>query len=95
MAELIGNCSCPLCGNNKARVKLSKAQLAVLTCNSCNCQLFARSDRSDELVRKLIKIEQPPAPPAAKPDDEPAPKPAKEKPADKTREKVAGGDWGI
>ncbi len=54
MATLIGKASCPLCGSKKARVTLSKAGLSVLTCNSCNCQLFARSDRSDELLRAQL-----------------------------------------
>jgi hypothetical protein len=46
-------------------VSLSSKKLPCLTCNGCNIQLFARSDRSDELVRALIR-------PAASQD---APKP--------------------
>jgi len=51
-AELIGPCRCPLCGG-KARLTLAKSQLAVITCNGCNFQGFARSDRSDELLRGM------------------------------------------
>lgn len=54
---------------------MSKAQLAVLTCNRCNCQLFTRSDASDEKLRgRLIAEAKPePAPAAAPVDPDPAP----------------------
>jgi hypothetical protein len=52
-AELIGRCKCPLCGG-VARLSLAKTQLSVLTCNGCNFQGFARSDRSDEKLRALL-----------------------------------------
>lgn len=72
-ADLIGRCRCPVCGSDKARLTLAKSLLSVLTCNGCNFQGFARSDRSDELLRSRLIAE-----PAAKPDQqpEPAPKPA-------------------
>jgi len=81
-AELIGRCRCPLCGSDKARLSLAKSQLAVMTCNGCNCQLFARSDISDGKLRQLLATEPatPPAPPPpgpepAKPATPPAPPP--------------------
>lgn len=84
-SEKIGACTCPLCGGN-ARLGLAKTQLPVLTCNGCNIQLFARSDRSDGLLRALIRPEkaepaapEPPAPaPAKKAAPAPAPTPTPE-----------------
>eukprot|EP01034_Spumella_vulgaris_P008093 gene8093-10298_t len=75
---------CPIgCGSKKARYTLSAKSLTVGTCNSCNCQVFARSDRSDERLRANIIPDTAPdddAPtvppgPIAKPDDV-APPPA-------------------
>lgn len=83
MAEAIGAARCPLCGNTKARLSLSKQGLPVLTCAGCQAQIFARGDRSDDLMRGLLvsvpapavvaspappsKVEDPPAAPRAKP----------------------------
>lgn len=53
-AELIGRCRCPLCRNDKARLSLAKSGLPVITCNGCNFQGFARSDRSDDRLRELL-----------------------------------------
>lgn len=49
----IGAARCPLCGSKKASLGVSAKGLAYLTCNSCNSQTFARSDRSDEALRAL------------------------------------------
>lgn len=68
-AEKLGDGICPLC-KGAMRVSLSKNRLAVMTCNSCNCQLFARSGRSDELLRDCITR------PANAPEPEPAPSPS-------------------
>lgn len=69
--EAIGRAPCPLCAL-PARVTVSKAGLTVLTCNRCNCQLFTRSDQSDErLRRRLLPDEVPPAV-----DPAPVPEPA-------------------
>jgi hypothetical protein len=58
------------------RVALSKKDLACMTCDSCNCQLFARSGRSDELLRARInKTAQEPA----KAPEAPIPSPLPEK----------------
>lgn len=91
MAELIGTGRCPIgCGSTKARYTLSAKGLPVGTCNSCNCQVFARSDRSDETLRAKIipaaaPVDEPPAdpvretaptePPAPAPSPAPTPKP--------------------
>ncbi len=47
----IGACSCPICDSTRARLRFSSKGLAYVTCNACNSQAFARSDRSDELLR--------------------------------------------
>lgn len=79
----IGSGRCPVCHSDKARFTVTKKQLACVTCNGCNFQGFARSDRSDELLRKHIKAEAAPepspptpAPPAPTPEPAPAPSPA-------------------
>lgn len=53
-AEKIGQARCPVCKSGGASVSLSKKNLVCLTCNACNLQIFARSGRSDELVRAYI-----------------------------------------
>jgi hypothetical protein len=53
-AERIGRARCPLCRAGGASVSLTKKGLTCMTCNSCNTQLFARSGRSDELLRACI-----------------------------------------
>lgn len=65
-AERIGRARCPLCRTVGASVSLTKKGLTCLTCNSCNSQLFARSGRSDELLRAHIV-------PDAAPEAVPAP----------------------
>jgi hypothetical protein len=92
MAELIGVGRCPIgCGSTKARYTLSRKQLAVGTCNACNTQVFARSDRSDEVLRaNIIKADPAPAdPPAA----DPAPSLPADPPADPPKKKSIG--WGM
>jgi hypothetical protein len=76
-AETIGPATCPLC-RGRSRVSLSSKGLPVLTCNGCNIQLFARSDRSDDLVRALLL-----------PADTPAPAPAPEPKPVETRKPVS------
>ena len=76
--NLIGQGVCPVCHNAKARFTVSKKQLACMTCNACNSQIFARSDQSDEKLRACIKagpVDAAPAP-AAKPQEPPTPAPA-------------------
>lgn len=85
----IGRCKCPVCDSKTARLRVSAKQLAYVTCNSCNMQTFARSDRSDALLRALHIPEPlevvtevapalaapPAAPTPAAPARAPAPKP--------------------
>lgn len=69
MAESVrlGTGRCPVCGSVKARFTLSSKQLAVVTCNACNFQGFARSEHSDEKLRSLITPDAAPAPAADPP----------------------------
>lgn len=103
MADLIGTGRCPIgCGSQKARYTLSAKSLTVGTCNSCNCQVFARSDRSDERLRANIipeaaHVEEIPAEPAVTivhADDAPPPAaaPAAADPQPKKTKKIG---WGI
>lgn len=79
MAERIGAATCPLC-RGEALASVMKTKRVCLTCNRCKVQVFARGDRSDELVRGYIVGALPaePAPnPLAKPIElQPAPAPA-------------------
>lgn len=52
--ESLGKGECPCCGSPLADVKLPAKGLAYLVCNTCNVQVFARSARSDELLRDKI-----------------------------------------
>ena len=54
---------------------MSAKQLAYVTCDTCNIQCFARSDRSDEKLRALLLADAAPAAPA------PAPAPTAAMPA--------------
>lgn len=71
----IGLGSCPVCASPKAHYTLSKKGLVCVTCNSCNFQGFARSERSDEILRGHIK---PGAAPGADPEPAQALDPADE-----------------
>lgn len=83
----IGLGSCPVCKSPKAHYTLSKKNLVCVTCNACNFQGFARSDRSDEILRQNIVpaavSELTPVAAAVQqtrqPDPEPAPTPKPEK----------------
>lgn len=97
----IGRCTCPVCKSGRASLRVSAKQLAYITCNTCNFQGFARSDRSDELLRALhIKDDAQPAP-EAKPTPAPTPehKPAQPQatPAQSAAPviKQTGSSWGI
>lgn len=74
-ADLIGRCTCPVCSSDKARLSLAKSGLAVLTCNGCNFQGFARSGTSDDMLRRLV-IQAPAQDPAPAPAEPPKPAPA-------------------
>lgn len=80
-AEQIGRCRCPVCKGDKARLTLAKSRLSVLTCNGCNLQVFARSDKSDELLRARLIPEGAPSTPAPEPVRETPPAPVRTAPA--------------
>jgi hypothetical protein len=64
----IGRAQCPVCRSPRARLRVSAKGLAYLVCDACNAQVFARSDRSDELLRAMHKPEPvPESAPAAAP----------------------------
>lgn len=87
----LGQGTCPVCRSAKARYTLSAKGLCVITCNGCNFQGFARSERSDELLRDLIPKAAPVADPAPGADPVPAPTPA---PTPQPETKPASG-WGL
>jgi len=95
VAELIGTGRCPIgCGSTKARYTLSAKKLTVGTCNSCNTQVFARSERSDEILRaNIAPAAGAPAPaPAPVADPPPAPAPAADPPPAPARKRIS---WGM
>lgn len=73
-AEKIGRAKCPVCSSERARLSLSKAGLACLTCDHCNLQAFARSGNSDERLRALHVADKPATEPAPQPAAPPAPR---------------------
>lgn len=93
-ANALGRGRCPLCDSKRASLSFSVKNLACLTCNTCNSQVFARSDRSDDLLRALIlppEVEAPPIPaPEPAPAPNPTPEPAKTQPAT-----APGIPWGF
>lgn len=105
-APVLGHGRCPIgCGCKKAVYALSGKGLAFCYCNACNSQVFARSARSDELLRaNIVTIEA--APDAVIPEADPvreiapteppapAPSPAPE-PSGMVVKKVNTFSWGI
>lgn len=96
----IGRCRCPVCSSTRARLRVSTKQLAYVTCDTCNAQVFARSDRSDAALRALhiaepaepATVDAQPAPPAPAVQHQPAPA---AKPAPAPVAKPQGMGWGI
>lgn len=73
----IGRCRCPVCSSTRAHLRFSGKQLAYITCNACNVQVFARGERSDAAMRAMHVPDEPEAPAPA-----PAlPAPAAQRPA--------------
>ncbi len=90
----LGAARCPLCASGKASLRLSAKGLAYLVCNSCNVQVFARSERSDDGLRDLL-IPAAPAPgPIPAPEPAPAPTPTPE-PANAPPAPAPGLPWGF
>lgn len=75
MADRIGPATCPVC-KAEALASAMKTGRVCITCNRCKAQLFARGDRSDELLRAYIVGALPADPPAPGPAPAPAPAPA-------------------
>lgn len=88
-AQQIGRGRCPVCAFGRARFAVSAKQLACMTCDGCNLQIFARSDRSDDMLRKLIV---PGLPVHEIEPKTPDPEPAPPIPTVPPRERVG---WGI
>lgn len=86
----IGRARCPICSTDRARLRVSAKSLAYINCDSCNAQVFARSDRSDEKLRSMHIKEAAPAVPEASPRPAPA---APAKPADDNAKRGLG--WGV
>lgn len=86
--DVLGQCSCPVCSSDRASARLSAKGLAYVVCDACNSQVFARSGKSDQLLRDRIKAQSKPADPAPNPvpaaDPTPAPQPAPPEPARKS-----------
>jgi len=57
-SDAVGRMKCPICSSKRARVSISKGGRAVLICNACHFQGFARSDYSDTLIRSAMTPEQ-------------------------------------
>lgn len=72
----VGRCRCPVCGSGRARLRVSEKQLAYIVCDACQSQCFSRSDRSDELMRRMHIPDEAAAAPAPAPEPATAPVPA-------------------
>jgi NMD protein affecting ribosome stability and mRNA decay len=48
---MIGTVACPWCAFQQARVSETKSKLALVYCDSCEMQSFARGAKSDRAVR--------------------------------------------
>lgn len=83
-----GRGRCPVCDSPRARFGITARGLLCVTCDACNCQVFARSERSDDLLQARIAAE--PAAPAAAPAAAPMPAPV---PAPAVAAKRPG--WGV
>ena len=80
----IGTCPCPVPGCGKTlKVAFSKNNLAVARRPGC-CQLFARSENSDQRIRAMVTepIANPKPDPKPEPIDNPKPDPKPEPIAD-------------
>ena len=82
--NLIGLGRCPCCGSEKAVIKFSAKNLAYLTCNGCNVQIFARSDNSDSRLRAMVQKTTVPAEKAPEKAPEKTPEKAVQIQAQKT-----------
>lgn len=95
--NLIGLGKCPCCASDKAVIKFSAKNLAYLTCNACNVQIFSRSDNSDTRLRAMIHKTAPQAekPVEKTPLAEPAKLATETKPTPKIEPKKETFNWGF
>lgn len=67
--EPIGKCRCPVCAWDSAQVKSTKAELAMVYCDSCGTQIFCRTPKGDRIIRggmvalNAAPVDLPPVPP--------------------------------
>jgi hypothetical protein len=95
--NLIGLGRCPCCGSDKAVIKFSAKNLAYLTCNGCNVQIFCRSDNSDTRLRAMVHKTnvQAETKPAKPPEKVAAIEPPKPPPTPKKEADKPGFSWGF
>lgn len=95
--NLIGQGRCPCCASDKAVIKFSAKNLAYLTCNACNVQIFARSDNSDTRLRAMVQkaTVQADKPVEKTPLAEPAKLATEPKPTPKIEPKKDAFNWGF
>lgn len=77
MAETLGRGPCPVC-RAEAVCKGTARGLAMVWCDTCEAQIFARGKRADQLLRASMvpaAVPHPPPVPAAAPGPAPAPAP--------------------
>jgi len=83
MAETIGRGPCPVCRDSGAVCKKTARGLVMVWCDACECQVFARGKRADELLRlAMIPAAAPTVPPAPAPGPAPAARPRRFDPAE-------------
>lgn len=51
----IGHIDCPHCGFSGAEVKETKKEFAMIYCDSCDQQTFARGKKSDAAIRSKMR----------------------------------------
>jgi hypothetical protein len=83
--KVLGTCTCPNCGYDKAQVREDSRGFAYIKCDECDYQGFARSRRGDEKMRAKLAPASSPAPAAGA---------AASEVKEVTREEPAAGDAG-
>jgi hypothetical protein len=66
-AETIGEVTCETCGWEHAKVKTTKKGMAMIYCDSCGGQNFARTEKGDKAIRAKMRALKPAAAPGAAP----------------------------
>ncbi len=93
----IGRCRCPVCSSTRAALRFSAKGLAYVVCDTCNAQVFARSDRSDTALRALhiAEAKAPAVVPAPTPAPEPETTPVAPATATQIKPAAKGLGWGV